>query len=313
MTRVQPEYREAARSYASLLIFVTIIVVGFVIDVLLGGGVAHLWGWTIALVVVVGLNAIVVYAARSEKSLRLSADELRVGAELVARADIAGLAPDGIAPDADPPVLGWPNGRPKGLKMVGLRLVDGTDVLVPTRYPHRLRAALALDEAPAPTVDVRAATRAELADLPEIDRRAEAIFRAAGYPLPDSPLPDDPAEPLRHAKAVFVAGRPPVGFVWIDEVDGLAHVQEIAVLPRSMRQGIGSRLLERACEWARDSGYPAITLITYADVPWNGPFYARRGFTESSDVTAGLAALRANEQAIGLDELGRRIVMRRDL
>jgi hypothetical protein len=27
-----------------------------------------------------------------------------------------------------------------------------------------------------------------------------------------------------------------------------------------------------------EAGYPAVTLRTFRDVPWNGPFYLRRGF-----------------------------------
>jgi GNAT superfamily N-acetyltransferase len=88
---------------------------------------------------------------------------------------------------------------------------------------------------------------------------------------------------------------------------------ELAVIPRWMRQGIGTALLERACEWGRARGYPAITLTTYADVPWNAPWYARRGFVEVTDLGPGLAAERAHEAELGLDAVGPRIVMRRDL
>ena len=31
---------------------------------------------------------------------------------------------------------------------------------------------------------------------------------------------------------------------------------------------------------ARNSGFTAITLTTFADVPWNAPFYRRMGFVE---------------------------------
>ena len=79
-----------------------------------------------------------------------------------------------------------------------------------------------------------------------------------------------------------------------------------------MRRGVGSALLEAACTWARAAGYPAITLITFADVPWNAPFYAARGFAETAS-TPEIAELRDWERAVGLDAVGRRIVMRRDL
>jgi GNAT superfamily N-acetyltransferase len=303
-------YHEKAHSYLSLWVFVALLGAGFVFDLILGGGIAHLAGWLIALALVVGLNFIVVYAVRSEKSLTLTEDELRVGDDAIGRAEIVAVAPD-VDDLGDLPVLGWPLGKPRQLKGVTIRLYDGQEVIVPTRFPKRLQAALGVEAAtPAAGQQVRAAARSELPLLAEIDERAATLFRTAGYPLPE--LPFD-ADGLAKAKAVFVAGRPPVGYVRIDEVDGRAHIDQLAVIPKWMRQGIGSRLVERACEWARAHDYPAITLTTFADVPWNGPYYAARGFKVVDEPTPGLAALRDEESRLGLDAVGRRVVMRREL
>ena len=65
--------------------------------------------------------------------------------------------------------------------------------------------------------------------------------------------------------------------------------------------------------WAAEKGYSAMTLTTYRDVAWNAPFYARRGFAVIDDLPAGLAAIRAREQELGLDDVGPRVVMRREL
>jgi GNAT superfamily N-acetyltransferase len=175
-----------------------------------------------------------------------------------------------------------------------------------------LQAALGLTGAvlPAKGQDVRAAARSDLRELEDIGTRADTVFRLAGYALPEIPFDH---QALARAKAVFVAGRPPVGFVWVSEVDGLAHVEELAVIPKWMRQGIGSRLLDRACEWARAKGYAAITLTAFVDVPWNGPFYRSHGFVEVDAPTPGLVTVRAREQEVGLDGAGRRAVMRCEL
>jgi GNAT superfamily N-acetyltransferase len=302
-------YDEPARSYVGLWILATLFGAGFALDAVLGGAVAHLPGWLIAFALVGGAYFLVVYAARSEKSLHLTADALRVGDDVLARTELVAVTTG--ADDPDLPVLGWPGGMPRGVHPVTVRLADGRDVAVPTRFPDRLVAALGLGTVTSVhEQDVRVAARSEFELLVEVDERAEALFRSAGYALPPVPFDEDE---LAQAAAVFVAGRPPVGFVQIQEVDGLAHIAEIAVIPRWMRQGIGTALLERACEWARRHGYPAITLTTYADVPWNGPYYARRGFAELTDLTPGLAALRAREASLGLDEVGARVAMRRDL
>jgi GNAT superfamily N-acetyltransferase len=302
-------YDEPARGYATVWVLAGLIVAGFVTDLAIGAGMTHLAGWIIAFVVVVGFYAFIVHAVRTEKSLHVSAAALRVGDEEIARAEVVSAT---AGADDELPVLGWPTGKPRGLKGLTVRLSDGREVVIPSRFPDRLSAVLGhgFDGPPAAAVEIRAVARAELPGLAEIDRRSETVFRMAGYELPE--LPFD-ADALGRARAVFVAGRPPVGFVWIDEVDGLAHVAEIAVIPKWMRQGIGGRLLERACEWAGRHGYPAITLTTYADVAWNGPYYASRGFVEISELTAGLAGIREHERGAGLDAVGRRVAMRREL
>jgi GNAT superfamily N-acetyltransferase len=112
---------------------------------------------------------------------------------------------------------------------------------------------------------------------------------------------------------VFVVGAPPVGFAQVGEADGNAHLEELAVLPGHMRQGLGTRLIETACAWAAEHGYPAITLTTYADVPWNAPYYERLGFAVVDDFGPDVRERRDHEAAVGLDTVGPRVVMRRPL
>jgi GNAT superfamily N-acetyltransferase len=147
--------------------------------------------------------------------------------------------------------------------------------------------------------------------LAEVEERASTVFRVAGYPLPpDLPISDYRQVP---AEAIFVLGNPPVGFARVDEVDGNAHLEELDVLPARMRRGVGGALVEHVCTWAASRGYRAVTLCTFRDVPWNGPFYAKHGFREVDELTPGLVALREAEAAVGLDAVGTRVVMRREL
>jgi GNAT superfamily N-acetyltransferase len=118
---------------------------------------------------------------------------------------------------------------------------------------------------------------------------------------------------------VAVEDGPVVGFVhvlWLTADHGLpaAHLAQVSVrLPEHGRRGTGTRLVEAACAEARWAGHGSITLCTYRDVPWNGPFYRALGFVEDTDPPAYLRALRAHEQALGLDEPGPREVLRRTL
>ena len=95
----------------------------------------------------------------------------------------------------------------------------------------------------------------------------------------------------------------PVGYLLVDAVDGAAHIEQVSVHPDHARRRIGRALIERAAWWARSRGLGALTLTTYPEVPWNGPYYERLGFSylAAEEETPGLRAIRKREQARGLD------------
>jgi GNAT superfamily N-acetyltransferase len=301
-----PAYHEPARTYASAVLLFVLLGAGFVLDMALGAALFHIWAWAAAIVVVVGVDVLAIRAARTMRSLSVTATELQVGDQSVLRSSIIGFERD---VDPSMPVLGQTmrDGLPRGMPGLAIHLVDGGVLVVPTRHPERLARALELSlQVP----DIRPATAEDLPLLPEIDRRAETLFRVSGLDLPAIPFPMDE---LHEAKAIFVAGNPPVGFVRVDEVDGLAHIEELAVIPNRMREGLGTALLEAACAWASAHGYSAITLVTFENVSWNAPYYTARGFEPVNEISPGMAELRDWERAMGLDAAGRRVVMRREL
>lgn len=104
-----------------------------------------------------------------------------------------------------------------------------------------------------------------------------------------------------------------MGFARVDEVGGQAHLEQLSVHPDSAGRGIGRSLLAAALDRARSAGYDAMTLCTFADVPFNAPFYASCGFEEIARPGPALAALRTREAQLGLDGLGRRVAMQRRL
>jgi len=159
-------------------------------------------------------------------------------------------------------------------------------------------------------LSIRVATPTDFARLQEIEIEGDEMFASIGI----GPFQDDGAEGhLRAAAVVFVAGAPPIGFVTVEVVDGAAHVWQLTVLPSMQRRGVGRALLAAVCEWAQENGYTAVTLTTFRDVAWNGPFYEKLGFSELYRVTPGLAAIRQHERDIGDDDFGPRIAMRLDL
>jgi ribosomal protein S18 acetylase RimI-like enzyme len=311
---VRAVYHEPARTYGTVWALSGLILGGFALDVALGGGFLHVGGWLIALLLVGGISAFATHAARTVRSITVTPTELRVGEHAVPRESIIGCG-NQVGPLL--PVLGQTvhERLPRGTPGLALHLVGGAVVVVPTRRPALLAAALdrSPDEADVAVEEsdgIRPAEPDDLGLLPDIDDRAESLFRVSGLELPEIEFGSDA---LDAAKAVFVAGRPAVGFVWLAEVDGLAHIEELAVLPGRMRRGLGTALLDAACTWAATAGYRAVTLTTFADVAWNAPFYAARGFVVMDEITPGLAAVRDRERTLGLDAAGRRVVMRREL
>lgn len=165
---------------------------------------------------------------------------------------------------------------------------------------------------------IREAREADLLRLQEIERAAGRVFADIGMQAiaDDEPLP---LEMLRGYQQdgrawVYVDGEVPAAYLIADVVDGNAHVEQVSVDPAYARRGIGRALLEHAAEWARGRGAVALTLTTFTEVEWNGPYYERCGFRVLADdeLTPGLIAIRQAEAAHGLDRWPR-ACMRREL
>lgn len=170
---------------------------------------------------------------------------------------------------------------------------------------------------------IRLPSPAELPALREIERAAGEPFHALGM----ASVADDEPPSLAELTVFRRAGRAlaaypdparagaagdtrPVAFLLWEPVDGCTHVAQVSVRPDHAHRGIGRALIDRA---ERDGGPVPVTLTTFAEVPWNAPYYARIGFRVLSGpgVTPGLRAIRAREAALGLDRWPR-VCMRRE-
>lgn len=106
----------------------------------------------------------------------------------------------------------------------------------------------------------------------------------------------------------------PVAYLLVEVVDGDAHIEQVSVHPDYAHRRIGESLMDVAAAWAQQHGMAALTLSTYAEVPWNGPYYQRLGFlvVPANEQGADVLAVRRAEAARGLDRWPR-VVMRRPL
>jgi GNAT superfamily N-acetyltransferase len=150
----------------------------------------------------------------------------------------------------------------------------------------------------------------ELALLPALEAAADTMFEPLGlgpYLAPGT------TEAFAAALVVLAVGDPPVGLCRIDAVGDGAHLEQLSVHPDHGRRGIGRALLRGACEWARAHGYHELTLATYRDIAWNGPFYASEGFVEIGPADDWLVAHGQPPEPPVLARYGTRIAMRRSL
>ena len=166
---------------------------------------------------------------------------------------------------------------------------------------------------------IRAARSDEIAALQGIEAAAGRLFAEIGMgDVADDELPS--WESLRNYVsegrawvAVDDLDRP-VGYLLADPLDGNAHIEQVSVHPDHGRRGLGRSLVEHLGAWANERRMPALTLTTFAEVPWNAPYYERCGFRRLSteELTPGLRGKLEEEAARGLNRWPR-VCMRRAL
>ena len=166
---------------------------------------------------------------------------------------------------------------------------------------------------------IRTARADDLSHLRDVEQAAGALFRELGMTAVaegEPPSLDELACFQNDGRAWVVtdAADNPVAFMLVGVVDGNAHIEQVSVDPSHARQGLGRSLLDTASAWAEERGLAALTLTTYAEVPWNAPYYRRLGFQELTvdQMSSGLRHIRDQESARWLDEWPR-VAMRRQL
>ncbi|HLS79046.1 MAG TPA: GNAT family N-acetyltransferase [Nocardia sp.] len=154
---------------------------------------------------------------------------------------------------------------------------------------------------------VREAVEADIPVLREIERAAGEPFARVGM----IEIAEDEPPSVEALRGYLEAGRAwvveedgaVVAYLVADLIDGNAHIDQVSVRPELRGRGLGKLLIDRLVAWARERGLAAITLTTFTEVPWNGPYYARIGFRQlpPEERTPGLRAVCAAEAAHGLE------------
>jgi hypothetical protein len=137
-------YVEQGGSWRPFWIVAAALAVFVALDLALPGSDVPPLLWLIAAVAVLGTVAAGCLSARRIWTVRVDAEGLAVGRELVPLpdVDVDHLRKVDSGVDAGAPVLGGGWSLPRGRTGLPLKLADGRTVLVPTRDPAALRAAL---------------------------------------------------------------------------------------------------------------------------------------------------------------------------
>ena len=159
---------------------------------------------------------------------------------------------------------------------------------------------------------IRVATPADLEHTAAIENAADALLIKFLGPGEWHPAPtglERAASPGFILVSSDQAGETVVGFAHVTECEGFAHLEQLSVLPAHARRGHGRALVDAAKFAAAARGYDRISLRTFVEVPWNAPFYATCGFSESEPVSDFHRRMAKIETALGLHRFGRRIEM----
>mgnify|MGYP000892178750 CR=1 FL=1 len=131
-----------------------------------------------------------------------------------------------------------------------------------------------------PAYNITPPTERDLDLLPEIERAASAIFPEGRLSDPDDVMPRAELEKAASEGLLFgaVCGGQLVGFAMAREDGEELYLAIMAVHPEHGRRGIGTGLVKAVLDASAARRLRGVTLTTFSDLPWNGPFYAKQGF-----------------------------------
>jgi len=150
-----------------------------------------------------------------------------------------------------------------------------------------------------------------------VDKAASTLFETTGLLTSEAlndHVPPEVFEREIEVKNVFVARNRhgwPVGFVLIRTWHKGIYLDQVSVHPDHGRKGIGRALVIRVLIEAELRKLPHVSLSTFRDVAWNGPFYASLGFREISPARLDPYMREIEEAQRPVMDVSKRCFMRR--
>lgn len=151
---------------------------------------------------------------------------------------------------------------------------------------------------------IHLAAKTDLAHLHAIERAAAALFPAGRIPDVDDVMPLVDLQKAADDGLLFVAtsGNARAGFAMAQSRVDCLHLAVMAVHPDYGNRGLGRELVLAMLQEAARRQLAHVTLTTFADLPWNGPFYRKTGFRMLSETELApfLRDILAQEARLGM-------------
>lgn len=138
----------------------------------------------------------------------------------------------------------------------------------------------------------------QFAELQQLEQAADGLFPPER--LPDlAPTSDQVLQRALDQGLLWCAelDNRLCGFAFAEPHDAWLHLQQVAVHPQFGRRGLGRSLVGKVMDCARERSLSGVDLTTFADFPWNAPFYRSLGFVECES-PEGFLADQLNDQRL---------------
>jgi GNAT superfamily N-acetyltransferase len=157
-------------------------------------------------------------------------------------------------------------------------------------------------------ISIRAARSTDIPLLEYVEKSAAEIFRTVNLDFLINGPTVDPSllAFMAISNNLMVAVNRwdhPIGFAGGQNVGGHFHIVEVSVAQEYQGKGVGTALLFALLDAAKREGYRSVTLTTYRNVPFNGPWYSKMGFREvqAMDLSREYMEIMEHEAQNGLD------------
>ena len=163
-------------------------------------------------------------------------------------------------------------------------------------------------------IRIRLASADDVPKVAPLEKAAAELFRSIGMDAvaDDAPIADAILLQAVEENRLWVAVEYGVlkAYLLGDFLPQSLHIDQVTVHPDASHRGLGALMIESVSADPRSKERGLITLTSFANVPWNAPYYERIGFLDiaESEWPEGVAEKVAEDQQHGLT-LWPRLVM----